>query len=68
MGATVFNGDSIAVLMSIYMNQDLPLSVRLEAASIAAPFERPRLSAIAVGDVGKQQVTRIVFAAGDEKI
>lgn len=44
--AHVFEGDSHALLMAIYKNEDLPLSTRLDAAKAAIPFEKPRLNAI----------------------
>tara|TARA_R110000822_G_scaffold62916_10_gene154883 strand:+ start:5974 stop:6351 length:378 start_codon:yes stop_codon:yes gene_type:complete len=40
-----FAGDSHALLMAVYKNQDLPLLVRIDAAKAAIGFEKPRLSA-----------------------
>src|SRR4029077_1075732 len=41
-----FEGDSHALLMSIYKDQALPLDVRMEAAKAAIAYEKPRLSAV----------------------
>lgn len=42
----VFDGDSHALLMAVYRNQDLPLDVRLDAAKAAIGYEKPRLAAV----------------------
>ena len=43
-GREPFGGDSVAFLASVYKDQELPLNVRMIAASGAAPFERPRMN------------------------
>ena len=43
----VFEGDSVALMISVYKNEDLPLNIRLQCAMAVAPFERPRLVATA---------------------
>jgi hypothetical protein len=40
--------DALAYLQSIYNNSDLSEHVRVRAASIALPFEKPKLSAMAL--------------------
>jgi hypothetical protein len=40
---------SLEFLQAVYLNEQLPLSVRLSAATEALPFEHPRMSAVAVG-------------------
>ena len=40
-----FAGDGVAFLQTVYKDPKLPLSTRLDAASKAARFERPMLSA-----------------------
>jgi hypothetical protein len=47
-GHAVFEGDSIAFMVSVYRDETLPLSVRMQAAAIATQFERPRLQATAL--------------------
>jgi hypothetical protein len=42
-GEAVFVEDSLAFAISIYKNEKLPLNVRMLAAGLALPFERPRL-------------------------
>ena len=44
--ANPFTGDSHALLMAIYKNQDLPIQTRLDAAKAAIAYEKPRLAAI----------------------
>jgi hypothetical protein len=48
LGSSVFPGDSVDLLVSIYKNAELPLAIRLDAASKAAPYERPKLQTITV--------------------
>ena len=40
---------SLEFLQAVYLNEQLPLSVRLRAAIEAASYEHPRMSAVAVG-------------------
>jgi hypothetical protein len=41
-----FEGDGYAFLAMVYKDKDQPLSVRLSAAGMAMPYERPRLSQV----------------------
>jgi hypothetical protein len=43
-GDAIFEGDSIAFLITIYKNENLPLNIRQNAAIAASSFERPRMS------------------------
>jgi hypothetical protein len=43
-----FEGDGLALLTMIYKDKDQPLSVRMSAASMTMPYERPRLSNVEV--------------------
>ena len=43
----IFEGNSLALAISIYKNENLPLGMRLHAVALALPFERPRLVATA---------------------
>ncbi len=63
----IFNGDALAGLQSIYMNGDLPLHIRMEAMIAAAPYEKPRLAAVAVGGEVKGGFT-VVFDEADRRI
>lgn len=38
---------SVALMISVYKNENLPLNLRIQCAMAAAPFERPRLVATA---------------------
>jgi hypothetical protein len=40
---------SLEFLQAVYLNEQLPLSVRLRAAVEAAPYEHPKFTAVAVG-------------------
>jgi hypothetical protein len=43
-----FEGDSYAFLATLYKNTELPLHVRLSAATTAIAYERPRLANVAM--------------------
>ena len=40
---------SLDFLQAVYLNETLPLPVRLRAAVEAAPYEHPKLTAVSVG-------------------
>jgi hypothetical protein len=40
---------SLEFLQAVYLNEQLPLSVRMRAAIESLPYEQPKLSAVAVG-------------------
>jgi hypothetical protein len=42
----IFDGDGIALMISVYKNEALPLNIRIQCAMAASPFERPRLTAV----------------------
>ena len=44
LGKDAFDGDAHAFMVAVYKSQDIPLTLRLDAARSAAPYERPRLS------------------------
>src|SRR5919197_1464062 len=44
-GDAVFPGDGIDLMIAVYKNETLPLPLRIQCAAIAAPFERPKLTA-----------------------
>lgn len=41
-----FKGDSHALLMAVYKNEDLPLMIRVDAARAAIGYEKPKLAAV----------------------
>src|SRR4051794_12248205 len=55
-------GTPLEFLTSVYRNESLPIDLRLEAASKAAPYVPPRLAAVTVGSSPEnpiKSVTRI---------
>ncbi len=42
----IFEGDSVAFLISVYRNERLPLRERMAAASAVTPYERARPTAV----------------------
>lgn len=42
----VFKGDAHAFLTAVYKNEDLDLKMRLDAATAAIGYEKPRLAAV----------------------
>jgi hypothetical protein len=40
---------SLEFLQAVYLNEELPLSVRMRAAIEAAPYEHAKISAVAIG-------------------
>jgi hypothetical protein len=42
----IFEGDSVAFLISVYRNERLPLRERMAAAMAVSPYERVRLTAV----------------------
>jgi hypothetical protein len=45
---------SLDFLQAVYLNETLPLNTRMRAAIEAAPYEHPKLTAIAVGHLTAQ--------------
>jgi hypothetical protein len=52
-----FPGDAVSLLQCVYKNPDLPLEVRIDAASKACRFERPALAATLVRDMTPASAT-----------
>jgi hypothetical protein len=46
LGSHAFAGDALALLQLVYRDGRQPIELRLDAARAAAPYERPRLSAM----------------------
>jgi hypothetical protein len=42
----IFEGDSVAFLITVYRNERLPLRERMAAALAVSPYERARLTAV----------------------
>jgi hypothetical protein len=55
-----FDGDSYAFLATVYKNQALPLSVRLDAAKTAIAYERARLAHVAMTTRSLDQLSLFV--------
>jgi hypothetical protein len=73
-GAAIFEGDSVAFLMTIYKNENLPLNIRQNAAVAASSFERPRMSdnrVLLLESRAKEQSEeerRRLIAEGDQRL
>jgi hypothetical protein len=46
LGSHAFAGDALGLLQLVYRDGRQPIELRLDAARAAAPYERPRLSAM----------------------
>lgn len=46
LGASAFEGDAHAFMMSVYKDTAQPDALRLDAAKAAAPFEKPKLASV----------------------
>lgn len=63
LGVDTFEGDAHALLMLTYKDKTLPIDVRLDAAKAAAPYEKPKLSAVEFNgelDVQVEEVRRTI--------
>ena len=48
LGADAFEGDAHAFLVMLYKDASQPISVRIDAAKAALPYEKPRLASVGV--------------------
>ena len=48
LGEGAFQGDAHAFLMAVYRDSNVPLDMRIEAASVAIRYEKPALQAVAM--------------------
>lgn len=67
-----FDGDAHAFMVSLYKNPSIPFDMRLDAAKSAAPYEKPRLSAVDMSATVKRSIEDFTYeelaiiAAGGE--
>jgi hypothetical protein len=55
-----FKGDGVALLQMVYKNQGLPLAIRMNAAAMAAMYERP--TAVIMKEVASDMAPEAVDA------
>jgi len=48
LGSGAFEGDAHAFLVMLYKDASQPISVRIDAAKAALPYEKPRLASVGV--------------------
>jgi hypothetical protein len=66
------NPTSLEFLQAVYLNECLPLPVRLRAAIECLPFESPRMTAVSVGyydgNTFAQRLDRAIDASNRAKV
>ena len=55
---------ALELLQAVYRNAEIPLSVRIRAATEALPFETPKLSATALVPMGEEFAKKLERAVG----
>ena len=62
---SAFEGDAVAFMQILYRDPAQPVELRLDAAKVAAKFERPTLSAVAVQQTPKARIDLSALTADE---
>ncbi len=68
LGTDAFQGDAHTLLVSIYKDPSLPISVRLDAAKAAIGYEKPRLALVDGGVDANLSWAKIVEEVAEKRL
>ncbi len=66
LGPEAFDGDAHALLVMLYKDASQPISVRIDAAKAALPYEKPRLASVSVALDDRQQLYAAIKQIAEE--
>lgn len=63
--AKAFKGDSHALLMTVYKDEDRPIELRVDAAKTAIRYEKPALSSVDAHHSGQIDIRAFLQSLGE---
>ena len=66
LGSEAFDGDAHAFLVMLYKDASQPISVRIDAAKAALPYEKPRLASVGVAVDDRRQLADAIREVAEE--